>query len=193
MGKDSEMSGDVKSNNQSGGITAFNVNISDSSQIADQGANTAKPKRKGKLAKFALVVSIVASVIAVLLYFGIKPGGNKMSENKKNINVTSYNQSGGITAYNVNIGPQDRKLTSQLADQLLDHIKKNSIEKATVTSVMGDQEAFQFASAIKAFLTDQGIPVNGVNQAVYNKPIKGQIIEPVKDDSKSINIIIGGK
>ena len=57
---------------------------------------------------------------------------------------------------------------------------------------MGDQEAFRFASVIKTFLNDQGYKVNGVNQAIFAEPVRGQKIEPGKD-TNSMKIIIGGK
>ena len=185
------MNRNVESKNQSGGITAYNVNADGNSQIAGRDINIGKSQGRSTIAKIAVWITIAAGLVAILSYFGFKPGGT-MSEEEKHINVTSYNQSGGITAYNVNIGPQDRKLTSQLANQLMKHIKDNGIEKATITSVMGDQEAFQFASVIKAFLNDQGLSVDGVNQAVYTKPVRGQIVEAGKEP-KSISIIIGGR
>jgi len=182
----------VESNNQSGGITAFNVNVDDNNRIAGRDANVIKVEGRSKVARIAVWIAIAAGVVTILGYFGLKPKEETVSEDKKNINVTSHNQTGGITAYNVNIGPQDRKLTPQLADQLVEHIKTNKIEKVTVTSVMGDQEAFQFASVIKAFLTDQGVSVDGVNQAVYSKPMRGQIVNPGKEPN-TIDIIIGGQ
>lgn len=185
------MSKKIESKNQSGGITAFNVDVADNSKDAKKESAISKSEKGSKLAKIAVWVTIVAGILAILTYFGIKPIGEKIMP-KKEINVTSYNQTGGITAYNVNIDPQDRKLTPQLAEQLMNNIKQNGIETVTVTSVMGDQEAFQFASVIKAFLNDQGVTVNGVNQAVFSKPIQGQIIEPGKDP-KTIKVIIGGR
>jgi hypothetical protein len=60
-----------------------------------------------------------------------------------------------------------------------------------ITAVMGDQEAFQFAEQIKEYLSSQGWKVDGVDQAVYSKPVVGQIIKP-RSDGK-VEIIIGGK
>ena len=189
----------ITSKNQKGGITAKNVNIG---QINNQ---TDPPEDKSiwpKILKIIIVIGLLASIVTILAYFNLYPRGKEMNESTKSkdndvnkpkqINVTSYNQSGGITAYNVNIGQQDRKLTQQLANQLTKYIIENDVNNVKITSVMGDQEAFQFASVIKAFLVDQGYSVNGVNQAVYSKPVRGQIIEPGKDP-KSVNIIIGGK
>ncbi len=49
-------------------------------------------------------------------------------------------------------------------------------KKVVVTAVMGDQEAFRFASEIKDYLTSQGYEVDGVNQAIFSGPITGQIV-----------------
>lgn len=186
----------ITSKNQKGGITAKNVNIG---QINNQ---TDPPEDKSIWQKIVKIIIVLASIAAILAYLNLYPRGKEMNEsteskdndvNKpKQINVTSYNQSGGITAYNVNIGQQDRKLTQQLANQITKYIIENDVNNIKITSVMGDQEAFQFASVIKTFLVDQGYSVNGVNQAVYLKPVHGQIIEPGKDP-KSVNIIIGRK
>jgi len=46
----------------------------------------------------------------------------------------------------------------------------------SVTSVMGDQEAFMFAVALKSVLERGGWKVDGVNQAIYTNPIRGLII-----------------
>ena len=59
-----------------------------------------------------------------------------------------------------------------------------------LTTVRGDQEAFQFASEIKQFLESENYNVNGVNQADFSNPVKGQSIEPRKEGG--IKIIIGG-
>ena len=177
------MSKKVTSHNQSGGITSHNVNINSSVLKAPK-------KKKGLLGIIVTSVGIIAGSVAILTYFGLVPGGHEMArDDEGTINITSHDQRGGITAYNVNIGPQDRKLTPQLADQLISYIKDKSIEEITITAVLGDQEAFQFATIIKNFLKDNGYSVDGVNQAVYSQPVQGQIIEPSKDGER-INIII---
>jgi hypothetical protein len=113
-----------------------------------------------------------------------------MSNDPKNIfNVNSYSQQGGITAGQVNIGKQERHFTEQTKQALTQHLpdKKDVID---LTTVRGDQEAFQFASEIKQFLESENYNVNGVNQADFSNPVKGQSIEPRKEGG--IKIIIGG-
>lgn len=106
------------------------------------------------------------------------------------INVSSTNQSGGITANQVNIGAIPRNLDENLKNQLLENLKNKS-EKIDIASVMGDSEAFRFANQINDFLKNQGyLNVEGVSQAVYSKPMIGQYLNR---DTKGIKIIIGSK
>ena len=106
-----------------------------------------------------------------------------MADEKKNVFVTSYNQSGGITAHTVNVGAQPRHFNAETAAQLTQMIQKG--KPVNVVAVMGDQEAFQFAAEIKAYLESQGYAVSGVDQAVYLGPVVGQFIYP-KDGSYEI-------
>ena len=114
----------------------------------------------------------------------------QMSDDFKKISVISNNQSGGITAYSVNIAPQERKLDSRLMQQLDDLLSGNSGKKISVTAIMGDQEAFQFATQIQNYLVSKGHNPDGVNQAVYTQPVKGQIVE---QNENAINFIIGAR
>ncbi len=91
--------------------------------------------------------------------------------------MTSHHQKGGITAGIVNVSPQPRKLDSKLKHQINELLPDKS-NTVTVTSVMGDGEAFNFATQLKDYLESQGYDVKGVNQAVFSKPIKGQNLHP---------------
>ncbi len=112
-----------------------------------------------------------------------------MSEdNKPEINITSYNQSGGITAHTVNIGMQTRHLDLQEASQLDQHLLQFKSTAVRVTSVLGDQEAFLFANEIKDYLTSKGFAVAGVDLARYTQPVVGKFI---RQSNNVIEIIIG--
>lgn len=50
-------------------------------------------------------------------------------------------------------------------------IYRNS--RVVLTTIMGDSEAFQFATQIKEVFETAGWKVDGINQAIYNKPITG--------------------
>jgi hypothetical protein len=71
-----------------------------------------------------------------------------------------------------------RKIGDQLREQLLS-ISKNI--PVVVSCVMGDDEAFQFASEIAEFLTVNGYQVNGVNLEIFTQPVRGQILDARPD------------
>lgn len=89
----------------------------------------------------------------------------------------------------MNFGPQPRELNIQLENQLRQLIPANS--QVSVTSVLGDGEAYNFASKIKTYLESQGYSVDGVSQAIYSQPVKGQNVELPKDGDATYKIIIG--
>lgn len=106
------------------------------------------------------------------------------------INVTSINQSGGITASQVIITPQIRKLDERISNQLL-NILTNSDENIEINTVFGDSEAFQFATQVLDFLKIKGYKnATGVNQSVFSAPVFGQHISR---DSLGVHIIIGSR
>jgi hypothetical protein len=111
---------------------------------------------------------------------------------EKNINVNSYNQRGGITAYQVNVQQPQRELNDNLKKQFKKLFSGYSFSAIDVTAVMGDQEAFRFASQIKEFLVTESYDVHGVNQAVFTKPVQGQIVEKPNEQGV-LKVIIGGR
>jgi len=122
-----------------------------------------------------------------------KPSDALPTENTKRshpenppVNVSSTNQSGGITAANVNLGQPQRAITPAFEQELLRNIA--GYKKVEVTCVLGDGEAFQFATAIVDYLKRKGTNVEGVNQAAFTRPVVGQIAEANGD---AIKLIIG--
>ncbi len=103
-------------------------------------------------------------------------------------NISSQNQQGGITAAIVNINSQPRKLTNEVINQLKHIVSTKRDRTLIVSAVMGDGEAFSFATIIKNYLLENGILVDGVNQVVLNQPIMGQFYNPELHE-----IIIGTK
>lgn len=84
-----------------------------------------------------------------------------MGDNTQNANigkgnnqyiVTSHNQSGGITAGQVNIGSQQRKISQQAANILVSELRKSSSEKYMIECIYGDSETFRLASVIDNIL-----------------------------------------
>lgn len=110
------------------------------------------------------------------------------SENKDNSksseghNVTSFNQRGGITAGELNIGNQQRSLSKQNKETILGNLEKDAEIK--VTSVMGDGEAFQYAQEIKRFLEENGYgSVEGIARVIKAQPTQGQVINTDPDNA----------
>ncbi len=92
------------------------------------------------------------------------------------VNISSTNQTGGITAQNVNVTtkPQPRKLNDYTRNQLISYLNNKS-EKIDISCIMNDHEAFDYANEIENFLLENGYTnINGGNQAVFSKPFKGQ-------------------
>jgi hypothetical protein len=106
--------------------------------------------------------------------------------------VTSYFQSGGITAGQVNFGPVPRSLDANSSGQILLAIPDVN-EKIEVQCVMGDSESFQFATQVTDFLKKNGYKnVDGVTQAIYRSPVFGQSI--MRDTvALKTTIVIGSK
>ena len=109
-------------------------------------------------------------------------------------NVVSNNQFGGITAGVVNINPPKlpRSLDSKLQNQTISIINQHrkAIKMIEVVSVMGDQEAFSFANQLLSFIKSSNIeiPTDGVTQALFNSPVRGQ---SVQIEGSTLKFIIG--
>ena len=92
--------------------------------------------------------------------------------------VTSHNQTGGITAHTVNFGPQPRRMDETLKAKILSDIPRS--KPITVTALLGDGEACQFAEEIHAFLKNHGFPVaeGGISQGVFSGTVNGLTFDP---------------
>ena len=71
----------------------------------------------------------------------------------------------------------NRSLSSHQRTVLVSALRKIGVQKITITTVWGDQEAFQFATELKDVFEEGGWEVNGVDQAAYNVPVTGLVIE----------------
>ena len=143
------MSDKITSHNQSGGITAKNVSAG-----GDAAFSAPPPRRPKPMKTLAALLGALAAITAILTFFGIGPLGNIMSNDRPIFEVNSINQQGGITAGQVNISPQPRRLTEANMQQLRQNLPRN--KKVTVVAVMGDGEAFNFAQQIRDFLAQDG-------------------------------------
>jgi hypothetical protein len=117
-----------------------------------------------------------------------------MSDYRGPINVTSYNQSGGITAHTVNVGATARRITdpraAPLKEQILRELPKD--KPITILAVMGDTEAIQFAYDIHAFMKENGFNMkepNGISQGVFAGVVNG--LQRRDEPDGSITFIVG--
>lgn len=101
-------------------------------------------------------------------------------------NVTSFSQSGGITAHTVNLGSPPRHLDDDLRQQLDELLPKRA--KVNVRAIWGDQEAFQFACEIKDHIAATKRSVTGVDQVMLDRPFFGQQLDPFDGETCSITI-----
>ncbi len=92
--------------------------------------------------------------------------------------VTSHNQSGGITAHTINFGPQQRRMDDKLKSEILSLIPKTT--SISVIALMGDAEAYEFATEIYTFLKDNGFSLKEreVSQGMLSKVPKGFSYNP---------------
>lgn len=114
---------------------------------------------------------------------------NNQSEGR--INITSHNQSGGITAYSVNVhnsSPQ-RKLDNNFAEELLKALNYDKNIKVRISAVMGNQEAYTFGEEIRNFFVSKGWEIDSVGQAIFHIIPKGQIFN--KNADGSVALLIG--
>lgn len=97
-----------------------------------------------------------------------------------NQNVTSHNQTGGITAHTVHLGPQQRSLAAMpdLQAQILKDLPRDKPVK--VMAVLGDAETSQFGLEIHAFLKANKFALSepdGISHGMFTVPQKGLTLE----------------
>lgn len=99
-----------------------------------------------------------------------------------NQNVTSHNQTGGITAHTVNMGPPRRDISAPMCVPLKEQIRREipRDKPITVVAVMGDGEAAEFALQLHGYLKAQGYTMAeaGISQAMYSTPPTNLNVQP---------------
>lgn len=111
-------------------------------------------------------------------------------DDKTQINVTSHNQTGGITAYNVNVGKPQRQIDDHWRSLLNKAIVEYPGREIKIMTEMGDKEAYQLGEQIFSYLKSQGHQIpGGVGRMMANVPLKTAVnINPSKP---LIEIFIG--
>lgn len=91
--------------------------------------------------------------------------------------IFTQHQLGGQVAHSINnFGPQPRQITPVAANVLVADLRRFPPEKIKVFSLF-DPESFQLASVLKDTLSLAGWNVEGVDQAVFNEPVRGVVVE----------------
>jgi len=91
----------------------------------------------------------------------------------------SINQSGGHTGDVVHIGTPKRRLPDGLGLTMLESsLQKRGAQTLSLTALMGNSEAYDFALQISGLIERVGWTLDpaGVSQAIYSKPLKGVVI-----------------
>jgi len=138
--------------------------------------------------KLAYFIFLMAAIVTIFEYVDIYPGGEEITE--QTIKVTSYDQKGGITANQVNIGvKQQRHFDDNHKSRMsymLNDFKDNKIE---LHYQNGDKEALIFASEIKSFLESESWEVYGPNATQwFGDPHTGVMVVPPKNGIIIINV-----
>lgn len=139
------------------------------------------------------IISIIITIISIFvsIFFGVSYYNLKNSVaaiNSPGAEVIGGNK---ITANNINIEKPARHLTEDLKNNLDSQLEMLNAKNIRVVAVMGDQEAFQFATEIKDYLESKNWVVSGVDQAVYTKPVIGQSLQ---DRGNGVfEVIVGGQ
>lgn len=118
---------------------------------------------------------------------------NSNNENEKTVNVTSYNQSGGITANQVNIGTVPRVINPESESLFLNEIKKFPPKHIKIKALFSDSESQSLSIMIKNVFEKAGWTVDELLYELPHPPIDNVIIG-VPEAEKSgmiINIING--
>jgi spore coat protein CotF len=107
------------------------------------------------------------------------------------ISVINNGVNNGVMA-GVFIGSQPRQMNETAAASLKSQIPVSA--KVTITSVMGDGEAFAFATEVMKWMKQNGYSkIDGVNQAVYSQPVLGQSINKKPGVENEYEIVVGTK
>lgn len=104
-------------------------------------------------------------------------------------NVTSYGQTGGITAHTVNVARRPpRSLEDGMKAELLQKVPRD--KPVSVEAVLGDQEAIHLAQHIMLFLRESGYRFQNevVIAAAFAGPVTGILLEP---NGPGMRLIVG--
>ena len=109
---------------------------------------------------------------------------------RPNVNITSHNQTGGITAHTVNVGRPQRAIDDDCRNNLLNGIPGD--RPVAIRALLGDTEAITFAEQIRALLIANGYRMKdnatGISQCVFVPTPHGTIVTTHDDHT---DVVVG--
>lgn len=106
-------------------------------------------------------------------------------------NVTSYNQTGGITANQVNIGTIPRRIKSETVKLFLNEITKYPEREITIRALFSDAESQSMSILIKDIFEKAGWVIKWYLFEIPNKPMNNVILGvPLSDENSQTALII---
>lgn len=93
------------------------------------------------------------------------------------------------TAEKLSKSVASRNLTEAARNDLVTFFSAIRSRKASITSILGDSEAFGFAEQLKSVLEKAGWDVSGIDQAVYTKAMPGIIIVGAESETETLKSI----
>ena len=130
-------------------------------------------------AGIALVAALLSGVFQVItVWMQTKNDEQKFSEVH---NVTSNNQSGGITAHTVNAFPKPRRLNSDKCESISNKLFPYRDRPILIDTILNDREAIIYAKDTESCLQRKGFQIEGIQKTLYEVPPEGQDIYVFKD------------
>jgi len=104
--------------------------------------------------------------------------------------AVSHNQSGGITANQVNVGVQPRAIDESSVAPFLLEMQRFPRSGITIRAYFGDAECQNLSDAIKAVFERAGWTIKGHFYEIPNKPVRGVVLGVPRADEKSQSALV---
>lgn len=186
---------EVTSHNQQGGLTVGELNLGDTENRKPEGL----PKWTAWVLFALTIIGVLVAVLSYLYGGEILVSDDETNSSGESYNVTSHNQTGGVTAgkVTINLQPGWRDLSKAPAEfkrELLQELTPHKGRRMVLTATMGDTEAVVFAEQLIAYLRSEGFNVKDKpNQAITHPPYKALVLGGVDEKSGDYNVYVGNQ
>jgi hypothetical protein len=119
----------------------------------------------------------------------------KLSTDQKEFKILARNINEASRVREVRKEPETQKVNRDISRdieiKMINYLRAYKGSKISLTSIMGNQEAFAFAKHLKDILSSAGWIVDGVNQGIFTGPIFGTFLK-VKSHQypKRVDVIV---